>query len=152
MAVQARLDIDARPFILSGEVLVKDAETIQQDAGRTAGPLVRNTLMAQIAASERWVPFSDETATDGTALAKGLYIGDDIPEADIIAGNVEDAPIIVGGAAATFDSGKLVIENSKTLDTVVGGGTIDAHRVEDDINRVGLYAAATTDISGYENA
>ena len=151
MVVQARIDIDTTPFVLSGLTLAKDNETILQDAGRTE-PLVTRTLMAQVAATKKWVPFTDETATDGTAIAKGVFMGDDIAAADLVAGDVTGVLVLVGGGAATIAADKPVIEASKTLDTVVGSGTLDEHRVEDDLNRIGLYAESTVDISNYENS
>lgn len=151
MAVQSRLNIDVTPFFLSGSNIYKDNETILQDAGRSED-LVTYTLMAQISATKKWVPFTDETATDGSAIAKGIYIGDDIPAADLVAGDVTSVPIVVGGSVATFAGDKLIIENSKTLDTVVAAGTVNEHRVEDDINRIGLYSESTVDASSYENA
>ena len=149
MAVQSRLDIDITPFFLSGNVLTKDSEIIAQDAGRTED-LLQYTLMAQIAADKKWVPFTDETATYGTAIVKGIYTGGDIDAAAIAAGDVEDIAIVVGGSTATFAEDKLIIENSKTLDTIIEAGTINAHRVEDDLNGIGLYPESTVDISSYE--
>jgi hypothetical protein len=73
--------------------------------------------MGKVAATGKWVPFTDETATDGSAVPQGIYMGDDIPAADIVAGDVEDVPILVHGMK--FNEDKLVIENSKTLDTIV---------------------------------
>ena len=151
MAVQSRLDNTTEKLILSGNTLVREAETLLQDAGR-AVPLATYTLMAQIAATKKWVPFTDETAVDGSAIAKGVFMGDAIAAADLVAGDVVDQPIITGGAAATIDSDLLVIENSKSLDTVVGAATVEAHRVEDDLNEIGIFVEDTTAISDFENA
>lgn len=151
MSVQSAQDVANVPFLLSGNTLVKESETLFTDAGRTT-PLVRRTLMAQIAATLKWVPFTDETATDGTAIAKGIYMGDDITAAAIAAADVVDLPIAVGGAAATFDSAQLVIENSKLLTTVVDAAAVSAHIVSDDLASIGLFAEATVDITAFENA
>lgn len=148
MAVQARLDNTTIPFIKSGISYAKETETLIQDAGR-AVPLVKNTLMAQISASKKWEPFTDETAVDGTAIAKGIYLGDDIPAADLVAGDVVDSPILIGGCC-TVDKDMLTIENSKTLDTVVGGAILEKHRVEDDLNEVGIFVEKTVDIDVLE--
>lgn len=151
MAVQSRLDIDVTPFLLSGEFLFKDSETIEQDAGRSEA-LVKYTLMAQIAATKKWVPLTDVGATDGSGIPKGIYVGDDITAAALVAGDVVDVPIVTGGSVATFDDSKLVIENSLTFDTVIASGTIAERRVEDDLNRIGLFPESTINISYYENA
>jgi hypothetical protein len=151
MAIQSRLDIDVTPFFLSGSTVYKDSETILQDGGRV-DPLVTYTLMAQISANKKWVPLTNVAATNGTAIAKGIYVGDDIPAADLADADVTNVPIVVGGALATFADDKLTIENSLTFDTIVAVGTIAEHRVEDDLNRIGLYAESTVDASSYENA
>jgi hypothetical protein len=150
MSVQNSADRQNKPFFLSGNTLGREAETIEQDVARV-DPLLRNTAMAQIAASKKWVPFTDETLLTGEAIVRGIYRGDDIPAADLVAGDVTDVPIVVGGAAATFDTEQLVIENAKTLNTVVAAGTVNAHRVEDDLNRIGLFAESTVDIDEFEN-
>lgn len=151
MAVQSRLDNTTEKLILSGNTLVREAETLFQDAGR-AVPLVKYTLMAQIAVTKKWVPFQNESSIDGSAIVKGLFMGDDIAAADLVAGDVVDQPIIIGGAGATIDVDLIVIENSKTLDTVVGAGSIETHRVEDDLNEIGIFVEDTTAISDFENA
>ncbi len=64
------------PFILSGSVVNIDDAVLLQDAGRTT-PLATGTLMAQIAATQKWVPLTDIAATDGSARARGIFISDD---------------------------------------------------------------------------
>jgi hypothetical protein len=150
MSVQASNDNITVPFIRSGVSYTKNDATLLTDGGRSTD-LAKYTLLAQVAASKKWVPFTDETATDGTAVAKGVYLGDAVAAADIAAGDVTGfGPILVGGAC-TIDNDQLVIENSKTLDTVVGAASVEAHRVEDDLNEIGIFVEATVDIDGYEN-
>jgi hypothetical protein len=149
MSVQARRDNITVPFLRDGSVsYVREAETFLTDGGR-AVPLVKYTLVAQISATKKWVPFTDETATNGTATAKGIYMGDDIPAADLVAGDVADRPVLVGGLVS-IDNAQLTIENSKTLDTVVGGATTENRRVEDDLNKVGIFVETTVDIDELE--
>ena len=150
MSVQNAANQSTVPFIRSGISYVREAETLAQDAGRTED-LLTYTLMAQIAASKSWVPFTNEAATDGSAIAKGVYVGDNIAAATIAAGAVPGLAILTGGAC-TIDQNQLVIENSKTLDTVVGATTVEAHRVEDDLNEVGIFVEDTEDIDEFENA
>jgi hypothetical protein len=98
------------------------------------------------------VPFTDETATDGDAIPQGIYVGPDIPAADLVAGDVVDNQILVG--AALFDVNQLVIENSKTLNTVInatgGADNINIKTVRDYLADKGLFAEDTTDISGFQ--
>ena len=149
MAVQNSSNLASQAFILSGQSLIKDNETLLQDAGR-ATPLAFGTLMAKVAASGKWVPFTDETATTGAATARGVYVGDAVAAADLVAGDVVGAPILVGGSC-TIDGQQLVIENSKTLGTVVGATTVNARTVRDDLERFGIFVEETIDIDGYEN-
>jgi hypothetical protein len=148
MSVQARADQQNFPFVLTGEALTR-TETLLTDAGRTT-PLVFGTLMAKIAATGKWVPFTDETAVDGTAIARGIFCGDDVAAADLVAGDVVDQPIYEGGCF-TFDTQQLVIENSKLLTTVVDAGAVSAHTVQDDLEKFGMFAEQTVDIDELEN-
>lgn len=150
MAVQSSLDVSNIPFILSGVGLARDDQVILTDAGR-AIPLAPFTVMAKVAATGKWVPFTNEAATDGTAIPQGIYIGDEIAAADIVAGDVSDAFILVG-KDVTVDVNQLVIENSKTLDTVITVGTTDLRTVRDHLANRGIFTEETVDISGFENA
>lgn len=150
MAVQTAINNSTVPFIRSGETVVREAATVSQDAGRTT-PLVFGTLMAKKTADGEWVPFTNAAATDGTAIPRGFYLGDEISAASLVAGDVTDVPILVGGGAATLDRDQIVIENSLTLGTVIGSG-VASYTVEDAINSVGLFPEFTVDIDEFENA
>lgn len=122
MSVQTNLDIDTTPFILLELPRASrvDNAVLLQDAGRTT-PLAPYTLMAQIAASGKWVPWTSATATNGAAIPAGIFLPSDIQgeitAAQLVAGDVKDVSILTFGAQ--FDKAKLVIENSLTLATVV---------------------------------
>lgn len=150
MSVQTSQNNNLVPFIRSGNTLAKQNETLLQDAGR-AIPLAPFTLMSKVAASQKWVPYTDETAVNGTAIPQGIYLGASITAADIVAGDVEDLQILVGGAACTVDKNQLVIENSKLLTTVITVGTTDLRTVEDHLKNVGIFVEDTIDISEFEN-
>lgn len=66
MSVQARQNNDTTPFIRGGLAAVKQAEVLEQDAGRSA-VLAYGTVMAQIPSSRKWVPLTivDPTVTVG---------------------------------------------------------------------------------------
>jgi len=149
MTVQIRADYANVAFIRSGLGLTKQDETLLTDAGRTT-PLLYGTLMAKVAASQKWVPFTDETATNGSAIPQGVYVGDEVTAASLVAGDVEDASILVGDAI--LDGNQIVIENSKTLVTVVTVGTTDLRTVEDHLANRGLFIEDTIDIDEFENA
>lgn len=157
MAVQGRVDLTSVPFFLSGRTVVRDAEVILTNGARTT-PLKQYTLMGQVAASRKWVPLTDVAALDGSNTARGIYVGDDIPAAALVAGDVANCPVVVGGDLATFDSSLLVIENSVTLNSVVSddpagadNGVVNTRIVADDLARIGFYAEATVDIDNFEN-
>lgn len=128
--------------------IVKSNQVLLQDAGRV-DPLVQFTLMSQVTATGKWVPFTDETATNGSAIPRGIYIGDDITAAAIAAGDVVDIVVLTG--YAIFDKNQLVIENAKTLSTVInatgGADNITVLTVEDYLSMFGLIAEDTIDIS-----
>ena len=151
MAVQNSSDNANIPFILSGVGLSRNDQVILQDAGRGAVALEPFTLMAKVAATQKWVPFTNEAATNGTAIPQGIYLGDSIAGADIVAGDIADVFILVG-KDVTVDVDQIVIENSKTLDTVITVGTTDLRTVRDHLANRGIFTEDTVDISGFENA
>jgi hypothetical protein len=150
MANQVRNNLSTQPFILNGIGAVEPDGVLLTDAGRST-PLARYTVMAKVAASQKWVPFTLETATNGSAIPQGIYMGDEVTAAALVAGDVVDAPILVG-AGVFVDKNQLVIENSKTLDTVITDGTRDLRTVKDHLATRGIFTEDTVDISGYENA
>lgn len=149
MALQTRLDVDLTPLIRAGQSAVEQTAILFTDAGRST-PLVFGTLLAKIAATEKYEPFTDETATDGTALPSGIYIGPDIPAADIVAGDVLDIPVLVGNGVY-IDENKVTIENSKLMSTVIGAATVNARTVKDQLRWGGIFTLDTVDISSFEN-
>lgn len=150
MAVQNSSNNANIPFILSGVGLSRDDQVILTDAGR-AIPLAPFTLMSKVAATQKWVPFTNEAAVDGSAIPQGIYIGDEIAAADIVAGDITDVFILVG-KDVTVDVDQIVVENAKTLDTVITVGTTDLRTVRDHLANRGIFTEETVDISGFENA
>jgi len=158
MAVQGRTDFTNFPFFTGGSTIIKDAETILTDGARAAA-LKFGTVMAQVAASRKWVPLTDVAALDGSNAARGIYIGEDIAAATIVAGDVANCPIVVGGYdGCSVDSSLLVLENSLTINSVCSddpagadNGAVNVRRIEDDLARIGIFVEATTDINKLEN-
>lgn len=155
MSVQNRTDFTNYPFIRSGVTLTRENETILQDAGRTT-PLLKNTVMAQVAASKKWVPLTDVAALTGANTARGVYIGEDITAAALVAGDVAVCPILVG-FGCTVDRQLIVLENSLTLDSVCSddpagadNGVVNVRRIEDDLARAGIFMEYTFDIDRHE--
>lgn len=107
-------------LIRGGVGLSKENETLLQDAAR-AVDLVEWTVMAQIAASKKWVPWLNANlgATDGKAFPIGIYMGDPVLAASLVAGDVTGAAILIG-SSVEVDAGQLVFDGGST-----GGGTLN---------------------------
>jgi len=149
MAVQNRRDLTTEQLILGGESLVMNAD-IAQDAQR-ATVLLTNTVMAKIAATGLWKPWVNVAGVDGSAIPRGIYVGDDIAAADLVDGNIEDAPIIMADCIVNEN---LVVcdDDTLTLDSVIGAGTIYAAIGRDVLEDVsGIITEACVSISHVEN-
>jgi hypothetical protein len=154
MALQDRRDINSAPFVLFGNAFSQQDQVLSQDGAR-AVDLVYGTVMAKIAATQKWEPLTDITANDGTAFPLGIYVGDDVPFADLVAGDVVDANILVGGHVLV-DVNQLTLENSLTLATVIlptdGADDRFTQTVRDYLANLGIFVEATIATSGFENA
>ena len=149
MAVQAERDISNVGFIKNNDSLTKSG-TIAQDESRTED-LLQNTVMAQIAATGFWTPFNSVAGTDGSAIPRGIYLGEDIDEADLVAGNITDVPILVGDA---YVDRQLVVWDQDTLDedSVIGAATIHAVAAEEALSASSnIFIEDTENITNYEN-
>lgn len=149
MNVQTRIDNNVTTFILLSLPAAINQNAVILTDGARAIPLEKYTLMAKIVATGKWVPFTDETAVDGSAIPTGIYMGPQIAAADIVAGDVADNQILEAGAY--FAESKLIIENAKTMDTIVATGTVNAKTVRDHLKAIALYGEDTVDISSFEN-
>ncbi len=145
--VQVQTDNLITDLIRGGTAALKQGQTLLTDAGRS-GDLVHNTLMAKRSADAKWIPFTNEASTDGTAIPQGVYVGPDIAEALIKAGDVEDLQILVGSNVA-IDQNLLTIENAKTLATIITVGTTDKRSVEDHLAEIGIFMQDTILISSF---
>lgn len=118
MGVQNSSTVSTRSAVFRGFPmgLFENDAVILTNAGRTT-PLLTNTVMARVVATGKFVPWTSITATDGTAIPCGVYVGPEITAAKIVAGDVNDCQILVG--FAEVEEGKLVFENSRTLADVI---------------------------------
>lgn len=150
MTVQVSQNSSNRPFILDQSLAVsRDNAVIVGDAGRAAD-LAQYTLLSKVAASGKYKAFSDETATDGSALPDAILLSPTIAQADIVAGDVEDVIILEGGDCV-IDKERLVIENGKTLQTIIATGTVNAKTVEKALKELGIFMGSTDEVSSFEN-
>lgn len=149
MSVQSRRNQTTVPFIKNDSSKTKTG-TIQQDESRTTD-LLQYTVMALIAATEVWVPFNSVSGTNGSAMPRGIYLGDTIDSDDLIAGDIENAPILYQDAIV---DGSLIVWDDDTLsaDSVIGAATIHAVRAEDALRmNSDILLEDTENISEYEN-
>ena len=100
MAPLTRAIITTNKFILQElpEAIRSDVEIILVQAGRSTGVVKKNTLMGKAAVSGKWIVPYAEAAVDGSAVTLGIYIGEEIPEATIKAGDITGASILKFGA------------------------------------------------------
>lgn len=148
--LQVSLDITNIPFVLFGDAFYENA-ILLQDAGRGAVELANFTVMAKIVASQKWVPYTDELAVDGSAIPAGILTSGPVTGAALVAGDVADVSILVGGNI-TVDAALLVFENSTALDDIFATGTIHAEAVKDQLANKGIFTEATVAASAAENA
>lgn len=147
------------PLILQGEAMVLDNETILTNGSR-AVPLKTGTIMSQIASTKKWTPWLNANLGDNTGLqyALGIYIGDDIPAATIVAGDVTAVPILVGGAGVqldfslvVFDGGNDGLQTKPTRDSIATVPTGLALRAEAILNMKGIFLTTTIALDNTEN-
>jgi hypothetical protein len=97
-------------------------------------------------ANGKLVPF-DATAVDGSEIPVGIFMGEDITAAALVAGDVVDNPVVFNGMK--FDEDKLVFDNgSDTLATVLSTGLT----IRETLDKMTLIPQQTQTASAYENA
>ena len=144
--LQANETQNTEGFWLRGDYDVKDNLTILTDGGR-AIPLAKYTLMAQITATLKLVPMTSAVLTTGASVPFGIFIGDDIPAADLIAGDVTDQQIAVIGEPADFDIDKLVFDQGTLdIDDVIDVGTVQLTTIRKKLSELGFNASTTGEI------
>ena len=151
MAVQTRSNNDTTPFILAGQSLIKKG-TIVKDAGRTT-VLKKYTVLAQVASTGKYTPYVSASQITGASVPSAIYLGDDIAAADLVAGDIEDVDILVGGGClvdknqVVFDDGTL--SNASVVIAIANAfWTLTAEKC---LGLFGIYQQDTIDISEIEN-
>lgn len=144
MSVQVRTDITNQAFILEDPALTVSDQTFLQDAARTE-PLEPNTVLAKNS-DGKWVPLTDETATDGTERPVGISTKQ-IAAADLVAGDVTGQVVYV--QIPLCDKNQMVLENSLTLATYIDTLKIT---IEEALRQTNIFVEDTVDIDGFENS
>jgi len=150
MAVQDASNNDNTPLVLSGSPLSTDDETIAQDATRT-DPLVYGTIMAKVLATGFLTPHIDVLAEDGTALPYGIYVGEEITAAALVAGDVVDCPAIIGGNI-TVSRDAITLEAGALTDQIIAEANSPIrYTVEEALRLRGIFLEGVIDADEYEN-
>jgi hypothetical protein len=151
MSVQVRQNNDTTPFILAGQSLIKKGTIVQNGARATV--LKKYTVMAQLVSGGKYTPFVALNATTGASVPTAIYMGDDIAAADLVAGDIEDVDILVGGGClvdknqVVFDDGAL--SNASVVIAIASAfWTMTAEKC---LGLFGIYQQDTIDISEIEN-
>jgi hypothetical protein len=85
------------------------------------------------------------TAPTGEQIPMGIYRGEEIAAATLVAGDVTNQSIVVGGQGLIVDLAQLVLENSLTVNSVIVSKQKTVAAV---LREIGIFANTTTDISG----
>ncbi len=150
MPVQARKDNVNIPFYLDSQGAYSESEQVLLQDGARAADLKFGTVMAQVAASKKWVPYTDPAAIDGTGTPKGILVSEDVAFGDLVAGDVEGTRILLGGTALVNES--LVVFETVTKDSVFAVNTVHAARVEDKLAELGIFLGGFENNTELENA
>lgn len=97
-------------------------------------------------AVDKWTAF-EEDEVNGAQIPIGVFLGSEILAATIVAGDVVDEPILVGGCC-TIDENQLVIEGAATLDSIL----VNGKTIRDTLYEIGIFSEDTVDIDSFENA
>ena len=119
--------------------------TTASDLG--TGGLVRGSVMTYNPATGIWIPFTDVTATDGTEMPRGVFMGEDIDPHVLAAGNVANQVMCIGGPVE-FGSNAIVFHNSVALTDEITNQNIT---VEGALASIGIFIEAVEFISQLEN-
>lgn len=143
-APQYRVDQDVTPILRLADALIKDNETLLQDAGRS-GDLVKYTIMARNPATNKLVPLTNAAATDGTEIPCGLS-AQITTEAAIQAADVTGFHLYI--KTGRINEASIVIENSLTLETEI---TNQNQTIRDLLYRINIYPEPGYDVDRPEN-
>lgn len=82
----------------------------------------------------------------GESQVAGIYLGDELTAAKIVAGDIPNSPVLIGGKC-TIDKNLVVLENSLTLSSVLPSGKSVREELED----LGIFPESTLDIDSYQS-
>ncbi len=99
-----------------------------------------------VTANGKLVPF-DATAADGSEIPEGIFMGEEITAAALVAADVVDNPVVFSGMK--FDEDKMVFDNgADTIDTLLATG----RTIREELALMTLIGQQTQTASAAENA
>jgi len=114
MGISAQRDLTSHPLVIGGRCVVRRV-TVAQIALRSTD-VAAGTVMALAASTNKWEPWTDNTATDGTAHPCGILL-DTLTAATIAAGDMTSVNMVVGDALINEDL--ITYEGSRAKTDVV---------------------------------
>lgn len=147
MSVQAQRDISLHPLVLGGRCVTRRV-TLAQDGARSTA-LALGTVMAYNPTTTYWEPWTDETATDGTAHPCGI-IYQTVTAAALVAGVVTNVTMIISDCLLNEDL--VTFENSLTKATIVNIPANLNKSAEQCLLAFGLVLVDTIEGTSYEAA
>lgn len=140
--VQTQSTLAVNTLVLSGVPNEIQTATILQDAGRGTTPLAYATVMGRNPATGKWSPWKSDLAT-GALVNVGIFVHNRaITGAELVAGDVTNMNIIVGGDIRVAESVLVLEKGGDTLDTAFGTAPNNT-TLRDLLNRIGIAAQKT---------
>lgn len=107
--------------------------------------IVGDKFAITVTADSDFVPLEVDAVNGGQSVS-GIYLGDEITAAKIVAADVPDSAMLVGSNCTVTSSMIIFDDGVTTLDTVLPSGKT----VRDELSVIGIFAEATTDIDSFE--
>jgi len=109
--------------------------------------IVGDKFALAVAADSDYVPFAPD-GVGGAQNIVGIYVGQDIAEADIQAGDVTNKLVLLGGNLTVTADDVVLDDGASDLDTVLPSG----RTVKEELRLLGIFTEDTVAISGFENS
>lgn len=93
----------------------------------------------------KYVPLNID-GVNGSQIVRGIFVGDAISAATLVAGDVAAQSIMTGGGAVYVDKNMLIFEGGETLATILPCGDT----IKEALAKLGIKCIDTIDISAYE--
>ena len=142
MSIQARVDINNEPLVLSDDAEVRTGITVEA----SQGDLVKGAVLGEVTADPGvYALLADVAAVDGTKIPKLILAEDVLNDAGQQTG-------ITDYETGLFAEEKLTFGGVVDLDSRITVATGVDFSVRDALRQMGLRTAKTLSLTGFENA